>query len=51
MFKLPATFHTSALAGAAIVTLAMLGFVDGLARADAQAAVPVATTPADAARA
>jgi hypothetical protein len=38
MFKTTATrFHTSALASAALVTLAMLGFVDGLARQEAQA--------------
>lgn len=38
MFK-PATarFQTPALFGAALVTLAMLGFVDGLARQEAQA--------------
>ena len=38
MFK-PATarFHTPALVGAVLVTLAMLGFVDGLARHEAQA--------------
>ncbi len=32
-----ARLHTSALACAALVTLAMLGFVDGLARQEAQA--------------
>jgi hypothetical protein len=45
--------HTSALASAALVTLAILGFVDGLARDEARAlelaaqkATPVATTTA-----
>lgn len=38
MFKPPAArFHTPALFGAVLVTLAMLGFVDGLARHEAQA--------------
>lgn len=42
MFQRPATFNTAALACAAIVTLAMLGFVDGLARHDGEAALMAA---------
>lgn len=45
MFKQTATFKTSALACAALVTLAMLGFVDGLAQHEGQAAT-MAATPA-----
>ncbi len=37
MFNRPATLNTSALLGAALVTLAMLGFVDRLAQHDAAA--------------
>ncbi len=38
MFNRPTTFNTSALACAALVTLAMLGFVDGLAKHEGEAA-------------
>ncbi len=37
MFNRPATLNTSALLGAALVTLAMLGFVARLAQHDAAA--------------
>lgn len=53
MFHRPATINTPALACAALVTLAILGFVDGLARQEAQAlelaakaAAPVAAASA-----
>jgi hypothetical protein len=53
MFHRPATINTSALVCAALVTLAILGFVDGLARQEAQtldlaakAAAPVAAASA-----
>ncbi len=37
MFNRPATLNTPALIGAALVTLAMLGFVDRLAQNDTAA--------------
>jgi hypothetical protein len=46
MFTQPAKLNTSALACAALVTLAMLGFVDGIARHEAQNAVLAATQAA-----
>ncbi|MEY3251069.1 MAG: hypothetical protein RL227_42 [Pseudomonadota bacterium] len=53
MFNRPAPLNTTALACAAVVTLAMLGFVDTLASHDGQAremaatkAAPVATSTA-----
>jgi hypothetical protein len=46
MFNRPATLNTSALIGAALVTLAMLGFVDSLARHDATAHDMAAAKPA-----
>ncbi len=46
MFTRTAQLNTSALACAAIVTLAMLGFVDGIARHEAQNALMAATQAA-----
>ncbi len=46
MFNQTARFNTSALACAALVTLAMLGFVDGLARHESAAAELAATKAA-----
>lgn len=46
MYNRPAPFSTTALAFAAVVTLAMLGFVDGLASHGAAGVEMAASQPA-----